>query len=346
MEALVTTPGREGSARVERMDEPKPAAGEVLLRTLEIGVCGTDREIAAGEYGVAPDGRDDLILGHEFLGRVERDGHGFSAGDLVAGIVRRGCGHCAACAQGAPDSCFTGDYVERGITRLDGYARELVTDAPEHLVPVPKALGRLGVLAEPASVSARALRHVDAVGSRQPWEPRRALVIGPGAIGMLATYLLRLRDLETVTAGKGRDERADLVEAVGATFSCEAIGDLGEFDIVIEATGDAQAMLDATKALRRNGVACLLGIDGRPHDVTIDAHSIGVDFVLRNRALIGSVNANRVDWEAAVEALARAHERWPDALAGLIGRRVAPDAFQDAFDFRGVKATLEFAAAG
>jgi hypothetical protein len=99
-------------------------------------------------------------------------------------------------------------------------------------------------------------------------------------------------------------------------------------------------MLDALGLLRRNGVACLLGIDGRPRDIGIDGRVLGVDAILGNRAIFGSVNANRVDWTAAVEHLARARERWPEALEAFVGLRVPLDGFAEAFGFGGVKATL------
>jgi threonine dehydrogenase-like Zn-dependent dehydrogenase len=353
VQALVTTPGEAHSTRVEDVPDALADGGAVLLRTLAIGVCGTDREIAQGVFGEAPEGERDLVLGHEFLGRVERDGAGLEAGALVAGTVRRSCRRCIACEQGAPDACLTGDYRERGITRLHGYASELVAEAPEHLIAVPASLGHLGVLAEPGSICARALRHVDAIGTRQPWAPERALVLGPGAIGMLATFFLRLRGLATWTAGRSPagSDKARLVEAVGATYvSTEdtplsgLVEATGGFDVVIEATGDAQVMLDSARALRRNGVACLLGIDGHPREVSIDGRVLGVDFIVQNRALFGSVNANRVDWLAAVGNLGEAHRRWPDALESVVGLRVGVDAFAEAFAFRGVKATLTFGA--
>jgi threonine dehydrogenase-like Zn-dependent dehydrogenase len=331
-------------------DVPEPAAGgdAVLVRTLEVGVCGTDREISEGLFGVAPDGAEELVLGHEFLGVVERDGQGFARGDLVTATVRRSCGHCAACEVGAPDACHTGDYLERGITRLDGFASELVAEAPEHLVPVPRSLGKLGVLAEPASICERGMRHIRAVGERQPWSPRRALVIGAGAIGMLGTYLLRMDGLEVWTAsreaGGGREQ---LVAACGArhvatsdTPLATLAEDVGGFDVVFEATGDAQVMLGTLGLLRRNGVACLLGIDGRPGEVSIAGRVLGVDAILQNRALFGSVNANRLDWNAAVEQLDQARRRWPDALEAFVGARLPLDSFADAFEYRGVKATL------
>src|SRR5262249_30213754 len=200
MQALVTEPGRAGSARVEALPEPIPQRGEVAVRVLEVGVCGTDREIAHGHFGVAPEGESTLVLGHELLGTVDRDGRGFSRGDLVAAIVRRSCGHCPACAEDSPDSCLSGDYLERGITRLDCFARELIAERASQLIPVPPTLGRLGVLGEPTSICTRALRHARTIGGRQPWQLERALVLGAGAIGLLTTILLRLEGIEVWTA--------------------------------------------------------------------------------------------------------------------------------------------------
>ncbi len=133
---------------------------------LEVGVCGTDREISEGHFGVPPEGEATLVLGHELLGLVERDGQGFARGDLVTAVVRRSCSHCGACEEGSPDSCLTGDYHERGITRLHGFARELVAEDPTQLIAIPRSLGRLGVLAEPASICARG--DTPRAGDRQP----------------------------------------------------------------------------------------------------------------------------------------------------------------------------------
>ena len=347
MQALITTPGRPGSTRTATVPDPVRRPGGVLIRTLEVGVCGTDREIAAGEFGEPPPGETDLILGHELLGVVDEDGGGFAKGDLVTATVRRSCGHCGACAEGAPDACDTGDYTERGITALQGFASDLVIEDAEHVVAIPPALGRLGVLAEPASICARGIRHTALIGGRQPWEPARALVIGTGAIGMLATYMLRLAGHEVWTAARSEagSEKARLVAESGARYVSTAetpLGDLDPFDIVIEAAGSAEMMVEAMTALRRNGVACLLGLDAHAHQVALDGTLLGVHFVIENRVVFGSVNAHRVDWTAAVDALESMQERWPEAMEALVGLRVEPDRFSDAFGYRGVKATLAF----
>jgi threonine dehydrogenase-like Zn-dependent dehydrogenase len=339
VKALVVEPGVAHSTRVEDVDEPE--GDGVLLRMLEVGVCGTDREISEGLFGVAPDDGKQLVIGHESLAEVARDGGGFSKGDLVCATVRRSCGHCIACGEGAPDSCLTGDYSERGITRLDGFACELVLEDPDHLVPIPRSLGRLAVLAEPTSICTRGVRHALTIGARQPWEPKRALVTGAGAVGLLSTMLLRLEGIDVWVASL--EPSSPIVDALGAHYvSTETtdLAELGPFDIVVEAAGSAQLMLDALGLLGRSGVACLLGIDGRDGRAHIENKVIGVDTVLENRVLFGSVNAHRDDWVTGVEALDRARQQFPGALEELIGLRVPLDRFAEAFGFRGGKATL------
>lgn len=341
MLALVTQPGQTHTTRVEDGPAVEAREGEVLVRTLEVGVCGTDREISEGLFGIAPEGEPLLVLGHESLGVVERDGYGFTRGQLVTAIVRRSCRHCIACSEDSPDSCLTGDYSERGITRLDGYARELVAEDPGQLVAIPRSLGRLGVLAEPTSICERALRHARTIGGRQPWQLERALVIGAGAIGLLTTYLLRLADVEVWTASL--EPENELVEQAGAHYASTQdtdLSELGKFDLVIEAAGNAQLMAEALGLLRRSGVACLLGIDPRVQTVGLDGPVLGVDTILENRVLFGSVSAHRQDWVAALADLDRAHERWTEALEQLVTLRVPLDRFREAFEHRGGKATL------
>jgi threonine dehydrogenase-like Zn-dependent dehydrogenase len=169
---------------------------------------------------------------------------------------------------------------------------------------------------------------------------------------MLSAYFLRLDGLDVAVAGRSaeREAKAGLVEAAGASFVAsdetplDAVAEeSGGFDAVIEAAGDAQVMLDTLGLLRRNGVACLLGVDGRDRHLTLDGPVLGVDTILQNRVLFGSVNAHSRDWEAAVDRLDRARSRWPGALEEFVGLRVPVDRFDEAFGFRGVKATLRFA---
>jgi threonine dehydrogenase-like Zn-dependent dehydrogenase len=339
--ALVAEPGHAHTTRIEDVPGVEAREDEVLVRTLEVGVCGTDREISEGRFGVPPEDERVLVLGHEALAVVERSAHGFTRGQLVTATVRRSCGRCIACAQDSPDSCLTGAYSERGITRLHGYARELVAEDPTQLVAIPSSLGRIGVLAEPTSICERALRHARTIGGRQPWQLERALVIGAGAVGLLMTYLLRLADVEVWTASL--EPANELVEESGAFYvpsQGNDLSELGAFDLVVEAAGNAELMARTLGQLRRSGVACILGIDPGEQAVEIDGRVLGVDMILENRVLFGSVNAQRRDWLAAVADLDRARERWPEALEQFVKLRVPLDRFAEAFGLRGGKATL------
>src|ERR1043166_6825530 len=159
MRALTVQPGVAGSLELEEFRIPPADRGAVLVRAVALGVCGTDRDIIAGEYGESPPGHRRLIIGHESLGRVEEApaDSGLKAGALVVGIVR----HpdpvpCASCAAGEWDMCRNGRFTEHGIKALDGFGSELYRLEPDFVVPVDESLGLLGVLVEPASVVAKA----------------------------------------------------------------------------------------------------------------------------------------------------------------------------------------------
>jgi glucose 1-dehydrogenase len=156
---MCVLPGQAGSARVDEVPEPREQEGALLARGRLVGVCGTDREIADGEYGEAPPDDVRLIIGHESLGEVlaASPESGFKVGDLIAGIVRRPDPvPCPACAAEQWDMCRNDRFTERGIVRRHGYGSERWRVEPDFAVPVPSGLGELGVLLEPASVLAKA----------------------------------------------------------------------------------------------------------------------------------------------------------------------------------------------
>ena len=266
VKALVVEPGVAHSTRIEDVDEP--AGDGVLLRVLEVGVCGTDREIAEGQFGVAPQGGEQLVLGHESLaaGRARRprllEGRPRlrDRPPLVRPLSRLRRGRARLMPDGRLQRAR--DHAARRV-RVRARARGSGTPRPD-----PARLGRLGVLAEPTSICTRGIRHALTIGARQPWEPERALVTGAGAVGLLSTMLLRLEGLDVWTASL--EPASAIAEALGAHYvSTRAtdLAELGPFDIVVEAAGDAQLLLDASACCGRSGVACLLGIDGRERKV-------------------------------------------------------------------------------
>jgi threonine dehydrogenase-like Zn-dependent dehydrogenase len=325
MRALTVKPGEAGSGRLDDVPEPPEADGEVLVETLVVGVCGTDADIVAGNYGWAPPGRDRLVLGHESLGRVKAapEGSGFSEGDLVVGIVRRPDPvPCPACAGGEWDFCQNGQYTERGIKSHDGYCSERYRITPDFLVKVDPALGTLGVLLEPTSVVAKAWEQLEHIGQRSKgWSPKTAVVTGAGPIGLLAAMIGRQRGLDVhvidqVTSGP----KPELVAGLGASYHTGAIGDAARsIDIVVECTGVGSLVFDAMSAVASGGVVCLTGVSSGGRSISVDAGTLNRSMVLENETVVGSVNANRRHYEAAAKALAAADRSW---LEGLISRRV------------------------
>jgi len=332
MRALTVLPGVAGSARVDDVPEPAPADGAVLVQGLALGVCGTDREIAAGLYGWAPPGRERLILGHESLGRVLEapPGSGLAPGDLVVGIVR----HpdpvpCPACAAGEWDMCRNGRYTEHGIKERDGFAAERYRLEPGFAVRVDPALGRLGVLLEPASVLAKAWEHAERIGRRAHWEPRTLLVTGAGPIGLLAAMMGRQRGLEVHVLDRVADgPKPALVRDLGATYHAVPLAELAlRPDVVMECTGAPSVVFDALDRTAPAGVVCLTGVSSAGRSVPIDLGLLNRRIVLENDVVFGSVNANRRHYEGAARALAAADPAW---LARLVTRRVPLDRWNEA----------------
>lgn len=332
MRALTVIPGRAESGAVVETPEPPEADGAILVRTLAVGVCGTDEEIVSGAYGWAPEGEERLIIGHESLGEVLEApaGSGFRPGDLVAGVVRRPDPvPCLACGAGEWDMCRNGRYTERGIKQRHGFAAERFRIEPEFLVPVDPALGPLGVLLEPASILAKAWEHVERIGQRARWQPRSLLVTGAGPIGLLAALMGRQRGLEVhVLARETEGPRPKLVRDLGATYHTCRVPELPFHpDIVLECTGAPELVMETTRQLAPAGICCLAGISAGAKRLCVDAGTLERQMVLGNAVLFGSVNANLRHYRAAAEALAKADRAW---LGRLVTRREPLDRWQAA----------------
>ena len=287
------------------------------------------------------------MLGHESLGRVLDPGpaSGLQAGDLVAGIVRRPDPvPCPNCAVGEWDMCRNVLYTERGIQQIDGFMSERCRIEPEYALKIDASLGLLGVLLEPTAVVVKAWEQLEAVGRRAHWEPRSVLVTGAGPIGMLAAMLGTQRGLEVHVLDRvGSGPKPEIVRALGATYHT-GFDRLGfEPDVVVECTGAGQVITDALSAVAGGGVVCLVGV-GHGGPIGLPTADVAASMVLRNKAVFGSVNANRRHWQAAGEALGRAERSW---LERLVTRREHPADFARALE-RGpddVKVVLQFAEA-
>jgi threonine dehydrogenase-like Zn-dependent dehydrogenase len=331
---MTVTPGHPGTAGVEEVPVPDGNDGALLIRGRLVGVCGTDREIAAGSYGEPPPAQAKLIIGHEGLGEVLEApaGSGFERGDLVVGIVRRpDPAPCPACATGEWDMCRNNGFAERGIVRSHGYGSERWRVEPAFAVPIPSRLGDLGVLLEPASVLAKAWDQVDRISQRAFFVRDRALITGAGPIGLMACLLgvQRGYEVHVVDLASGGPKR-DLVEDLGARYHAGDAAELDvEFDAIIECTGLGAVGRSAASRLASGGIMCLTGIMDPKHTLDIDATALNRTMVLNNQVLFGTVNAGRRHWQQAVGSLAAADREW---LHGLITRRVSLTDWSDALE--------------
>ncbi len=346
MRAITILPGVANSARLQDVPEPPDDDGAILVDTLALGVCGTDHEIVAGHYGEAPEGHERLILGHESLGRVRQapEDSGFAAGDHLVGIVR----HpdpvpCPACANGEWDMCRNGQYTEHGIKGLNGFGAERFRIDPAFAVKVAPALGILGVLLEPTSVVAKAWDHCDRVWRLKSAPSRKLLVTGAGPIGLLGALLGKQRGYEVhVYDHNDTGPKPELARALGATYYSGELGGLAALapDIVMECTGVPDVIAALLSHVAPRSVICLTGV-GMPARREFDIGEFNRTMVLNNGTVFGTVNANRLHYAAAADALARADRGW---LARLITRRVPLADFADALRKQkgDIKVVIEF----
>lgn len=340
MQAIAITPGTKNLRLIERPEPRVDAPDAVKMAVVRVGICGTDREEARGGRARPPAGQQDLVVGHEMMGRVLEVGSAVTRvkpGDFAVFTVRRGCGKCMPCAMNRSDMCETGEYLERGIWGLDGYQTERVVDHEMYVVRVPPAIASIGVLTEPLTIVEKAIDEAVALqvnrlpdSSTSPnWLYRRkCLVAGLGPVGLLAAMVLRLRGAEvlgldivdadsarpkwlTAIGGRYIDGRQVRADRIAAEYG-------GGVDLIVEAAGIPQVEFDLLQALGVNGVYVLTGIPGQGPPLTLQAAEFIRHLVLRNQVIIGSVNAARGHFEQAVQDLEHAGRRWGDLIGGLI----------------------------
>lgn len=327
---------------------------QAKLRMLDVGVCGTDKEICSFEYGTPPAGYDYLVIGHESLGEVIEVGADVSAlkkGDLVVTMVRRPCQHpeCRACRAGRQDFCFTGDFTERGIKEQHGYLTEFVVDDEKYMNVVPAELRDVAVLVEPLTIAEKGLAQVRQIQQRLPWidptrskgewgEGHKAVVLGAGAVGILGTMALLVAGFETYVYSRtpAPNPKATLVESIGAKYisdqqtTVEQLAQtVGNIDLVYEAVGASQVAFDVLPVLGTNGIFVFTGVPGRKAPIQVDTDLIMRDAVLKNQVIIGTVNAGKDAFQNAIHDLTIFYQRWPEAVRALISGRYPMESFSD-----------------
>ena len=341
MKAVTVIPKQKDSAQVVDIDTPTINENEVLVKIKLVGLDGTDKEINEGLYGEAPEGEKLFIIGHESLGEVVKTGKSVRTvkpGDMVVATVRRP-DDCINCQAGEYDMCLKGAYTERGIKGRHGYLSEYYAEDERFLVKVPKELDDLAVLLEPTSVAEKTVRMAYTVQKRLRWEPTTALITGTGSLGLLTAILLRLRGLEVISVDRSDSEYKETIfSELGVThFNAQRISlhdiphEIGrQIDLIIEETGSSTVALHAMMIVGINGVVVLTSITGGEKRIQICADCFNQGLVLGNKAVVGSVNAHRRDFEQGINDLLAAEKQWPGLLAKLITGRYAPEKIQEA----------------
>ena len=334
MKAVAVFPGKPGSIHLAELRKPMvediPSGRGVLVKVLRVGLDGTDKEINAAEYGAAPPGFDFLVVGHESFGRVEEVGPNVTElvpGDYVVATVRRP-GHSIYDVIGTNDMTTDDVYYERGINLRHGYLAEYYVDDVEFVVKIPQGLKEVGVLLEPTTVVEKGIAQAYEIQRRlRVWRPRKAAVMGAGTIGLLAAMALRIRGLEVTVFGLDRRPylNSDLIEALGARYVSTmdlsvagATGRYGPFDLIFEATGYSPIVFESMQALAKNGILVLSSVTGGDRTIEVPSDRINLDFVLGNRVMVGTVNANREYFEVGVRDLATCEAEYPGWLPRLL----------------------------
>ncbi len=348
MKAIAIVPGTAGAKIVERPEPNVTAPGDVKVRIVRVGICGTDREELSGGRAQAPEGQKELVIGHEMFGQVVAVGSAVTrvkVGDFAVFTVRRGCGACAPCRMGRADMCQTGNYRERGIKGLDGYQTEFAVDGEQYIVHLPPDLQNLGVLLEPLSIVEKAIDEILRVqGVRDPeaaihpdWlYGRHCLVAGLGPVGLLAAMALRLRGAEVygLDVVDASTARPSWLAGIGGHYvdgrqvpPDQVAAKVGLMDLIVDASGIPTLEFNLLDALAVNGAYVLTGIPGASRPIEIPGAELVRELVLDNQVMLGSVNAARGHFQIGADDLAAAHLRWGAHMDGLITQRYTPGEF-------------------
>ncbi len=261
-----------GDVRLEDVPEPTPGPGDVMIRPLHNGLCGTDlHQYFVGPMSPAP---LPIIVGHEFSGEVVevgRDVTSVTSGDLVTVEPLWPCGVCPQCVAGDYNLCP--DVLCHGLGGPGGGLAELTVVAERMAHLLPEGLGPvLGALVEPMSVAYRAVLRAD------PKPGRTAVVFGAGPIGIGSFLALRALGVDDITVVEPAPERRDAVGRVGAETVLDPTA-VNVVEVIRDATGGAGASIVIDAAGVPATFTAGLGVAGaKARFVTVAAYMEAVSY--------------------------------------------------------------------
>ncbi|MBL0086151.1 MAG: galactitol-1-phosphate 5-dehydrogenase [Ideonella sp.] len=295
MKALVYTQANE--VRLLERDAPAMAPGEVVLRIDAVGICGSDMH---AYHGHDPRRLPGLVLGHEFAGTVLGSAHPmWRAGMRVTGNPLITCGHCEYCVQGRDNLCARRTMV--GMTRPGAFAEQMGIPG-QCLIALPDTLGALqAALTEPAATALHAI-NLSMKSLVRPLPECRVLVLGGGAIGMLAALLLRHYGVDRLEVAEVNPLRRTSLQQHARCVAFDPLergADDNAFDYVIDAVGSIQTRQSALAAVKPGGVVMHIGLQDWASE--IDMRKL----TLAEITLLGTYTYSTADLRATVAALDR-----------------------------------------
>lgn len=346
MRAIGIRTGRR-EAELFRMEAPRiKKPGEALLQMVSVGICGTDQDIIENSLADPPKGQDRMILGHEGFAKVIETGKKVSSlrkGDFVAIIPRHGCNICSPCQKGRSDYCETGLYTASGQHKRHGFNSEKYVEEEKYLVKAPKSIASVGALIEPFSVVEKAMEQIIHIQKRNPafsLKDKKAMVFGMGSVGIAAIAILRAQNIKTYVLGRREenDPKVRLVKRFGVKYMNirnKTVSDIeketGKLDIIIEATGATQLVVDLIEILSRNGVYIFLGIPKGAEELCFNIKGMVNRIVRQNLVIAGSVNSQRIHFEMAIKDIAAVQKKYKNILDEVITHRFPVEKYREAF---------------
>ena len=235
----------DGKLELREMSLPTMGEKDALIRVTLGGVCMTDLEIVKGYMNFKG------VLGHEFVGVVERSANPQLLGKRVVGEINVGCGHCEFCLKGLERHCYNRTCL--GIFMRDGAFSEYITLPEANLHVVPENVSdEAAVFVEPLAAALEILEQIHVEPATQ------TLIIGDGRLGLLVSMVLRLTGCSITALGK-HSEKLEMFEKQGAaTVKLEDVDKLGQkFDLVVEASGSPSGWNTAIECVKPRGTIAL-----------------------------------------------------------------------------------------
>ena len=315
---------------VER-PEPRLAPGVVILKTAGAGICGTDLHIFKNEYKIAP----PVVMGHEVCGYVEQVGEGVDSSLIGKRFVSEPfystCGRCTYCRSGRPNLCFS----RRSIgSHVDGAMAPRVAVPVVNLhVPPDFMSDAAASLAEPVACVTNCL-----FGEASYVEPGdEVLVIGPGAIGLIAAQVARIQGGNVVLRGTDRDrQRLEMAERLA--FKVSLVGDAlpqDSFDVSIECSGNAHGYADALRFLAKAGHLAQMGLSGADFALPMDL------VCYKELTITSGFGSTPRSWQRAMKLMRSGKLDLQILVSATLPLSEWKEAFDRSFALNGIKFVLD-----